>query len=712
MDRFEVIGERLDDALFATPAARTAYAGEFIERQGLAGYDQLAPYVPGFFVSAQSVDSLGLNLRGVTSDTSDPRVQPRVSVFQDGVGLNDNHGNGVALFDLQDVAVFKGPQPTRFGEAVESGALALTSRRAADENSASLTLGVGDHGARSGEALVNTPVVADRLFARVALYANERDGYVDNLADGSDLQGEGTVALRTSLRWQPSAATTADLIVNLQRDDTPGVAFKSAVIPVSPTSTDTDAYTAANLNRGAELGVERELLGVTGLVRHELNEAWTVSSTTSWRQVDSLNEFDADGSYLYLLELGDDFTSRQLGQELRFAYDRGGSFTSQVGLNVAWAEGIQTSTVRTDENALYAFFLGAPPPVPLNSRYTERHRNRSESTTGDVFGRVDQRVTDRLTLGGGLRLTREHRESGYESFAAPTPGNLGGVLPASGGGNNLFRPTGGELTDATDDLAWSGQVDASYELTPRLTTYALTSRGRRPRVLDFDPVTLASTRHAEETVLNHEVGVRGASPGRRFRYDASVFQYAFDHFQTERVVSPGVTRPFDGGRARGRGFETTMQADVARELTLFASYGFTDAAFSAFSEDGQAQAYAGDTFRLTSRHVASLGGTLSLPAFDRGTLFVTPSYSYRSEYFFEDDNAANGGLLRQGGFGLVNLRVGYRSRDRRWEVVGYVNNVLEKHYLIDAGNIGGSYGVPTRVPAAPRLAGVQATVRF
>ncbi|MCU0793631.1 MAG: TonB-dependent receptor plug domain-containing protein, partial [Opitutaceae bacterium] len=212
------------------PVAVTAYEGAFLRAAGIADYEDLAPLVPGLFVSAQSVDYVSLNLRGLTTDSTDPRVPPRVSVFQDGVGLNNAHGSGVALFDLDNAAVFKGPQATRFGEGVQSGALALTSNRARDESSGLFTLGVGDYDARSVEAVVNRPVVEKKLFARVAVMAQERDGYVENLADGPDLQGEGTLAARASLRWTPTDATTADLIFNAQRDDTPGIAFKSAVI--------------------------------------------------------------------------------------------------------------------------------------------------------------------------------------------------------------------------------------------------------------------------------------------------------------------------------------------------------------------------------------------------------------------------------------------------------------------------------------------------
>jgi outer membrane receptor protein involved in Fe transport len=110
--------------------------------------------------------------------------------------------------------------------------------------------------------------------------------------------------------------------------------------------------------------------------------------------------------------------------------------------------------------------------------------------------------------------------------------------------------------------------------------------------------------------------------------------------------------------------------------------------------------------------VVTVGGTWSVPLDEAGTVFLTPVFTYRSEYFFEDNNTAAGGTLRQGGHGLLNVRGGWRSRDQRWEVVAYANNVLGKEYLLDAGNIGAAYGIPTNVPAAPRLFGVNATVRF
>ncbi len=713
MDPVEINAAKVDDTYATTPTAVTVYDGNFLQEKGVGNYEALAPLVPGLFVSIQGVDSLGINLRGITTDTSDPNVQPRVTVFHDGVALTNTHGNNVALFDMDNVNLFKGPQPTEFGRGVQSGALVLTSNRAVDETSGEFTAGAGEFNSRSVQGYVNAPLVDQKLFGRVAITLDQSDGFIRNLADGSDLQGRDTVALRTSLRWQPSAATTADLIFNLQHDTPPGIDFKNAVIPTAPVGGNTNPYTAANLTRGSALGIDRTITGLTGVIRHELNQDWAVTSTSAARRVHNRDEFDADGSFLYLLEPGEDFVQRQLSQEVRFEYDAGERLSAMIGGGVAHEKNIQDVTLRTNEDTLFSFLTGFPSgslPGAIN-RYSENYKIDAESTSLDLFGRTDYKLTPKLTIGAGLRLTRENIVSGYQSFASATPGNVG-LLPASGGGNDFFRPTAGRLETDDQVYSWSGKVDASYAFRKNLTGYVSVSRGRHAPVLGFNQATLLPFELQEETVWNYEAGIKGTLAEARIRYELSVFQYYFDHFQTQRVIGPGLTTPVDGGRARGQGFEATLQGEVMRNLTLFGSYGFTDATFSALDEDGLPQAFAGDTPRLTARHTLSVGGTLRVPAGDRGAVFITPVLTYKSEHFFEDDNSQNGGTLLQGGYTLVNLRIVYRPNQGVWELAAYADNLFDKNYLIDAGNLGGGFGIPTNVPGAPRTVGVKATVRF
>jgi iron complex outermembrane receptor protein len=87
-------------------------------------------------------------------------------------------------------------------------------------------------------------------------------------------------------------------------------------------------------------------------------------------------------------------------------------------------------------------------------------------------------------------------------------------------------------------------------------------------------------------------------------------------------------------------------------------------------------------------------------------------WTYKSAHYFEDNNASFGYGLRQGGYGLVNLRTGLRSPRGRWEIVAHASNVFDRDFLIDAGNVGGSFGIPTFIAGDPRRLGLQATVRW
>ncbi len=755
----------LDPLGVSPPAAVATHDGDFVSRNRIDTVSALAPFVPGFFASEQAIVNPSYGIRGITTDNVDPRSEERVSVYQDGVPISRTSGASVALFDLERVDVHKGPEPTRFGRNVQAGAVSLVSNPARNEKSAGTSLSVGDYATRSFDAFVNTPVVAEKLFVRVAVHATEHEGYVDNLAPGApSLQDAETSALRASLRWQPAESTTLDVAFNLQRDTPGGTAFKSMDVPTS--SGDTDPFSAAELNRGGALGSERSIESLSATLRAKLSPEWKLTSTTAGRQFDMHEEYDGDGSRFYLFELGTDHRSEQLGQEIRLDFDSGEKLTATLGAGAFLEKGRQHIIIRTDERRAWSVLSGpfrqglidaglpsalanagvppldpfAPdsalpgtlPPefanfalpflpaelqalsalagAPLDARHTEGYFTDNEYRSIDLFGNVDYRLTERLSVGGGLRLTAESIESGYDNPDSGA-GTIGFIL-TDGSTNNVYRPTAGRLASTDDNIGWSGRVHARYELTKTHEAFAAVSRGRRPPSLGHDRSTLAPVRLDEETVVNYETGLRGAVASGRAGYSVSAFQYYYDGFQTNVVTAPGVVSPADGGRARGQGVDATVNGTVNRRLALFASYGFTDARFSALDEDGAPQAYAGNTFRLASRHAVSLGGTAAIPAFDRGAFYLSPVWQYRSEAFFEDDNARSGGRLRQGGYGLVNLTLAYRPARGFWEAALYADNLLDRDYLIDAGNLGAAFGLPTTVRGNPRVIGARFTARF
>ncbi|HEY0969190.1 MAG TPA: TonB-dependent receptor [Opitutaceae bacterium] len=757
LEAVEVTAQKRVQAVQDVPIAITAYSGAFLESAGIERYKDLAPLVPGVFIQEQSPNNPGINIRGVTSDSTDPRAEMRVSIFQDGVSINRATGSVTELFDLERIEVLKGPQGTLFGRGAEVGAISIIQRKPTAATESGLTTGFGNYGAFTASGFANSPIGGGTFLGRFAFSYSQRDGIVDNLADGSDLNGRDTLALRPSLRWLPSERTTVDLIFNYQRDNPPGTAFKSGVIPTR--NGDTDPFLAADLNRGRDLSIDRTVWGGTAIVAHEINDAWSLTATTGVREYDSIEQFDADGSRLYLLELADDSQGKHFSQEVRLNFDTGGRFTGFVGASYVSEDSTQRVPLYTDERQVWPFLSGefrngllaaglpaafvntAVPAMnpfvaqdrlpatfaafaaipslsslallanaPLKAYHTEEYINSADKQTTDLFADGTYAITDRFELTAGVRVSFEEQTSGYEARRAPVASTLGFLLGAAP--NFAFVPTNGNREASLSDTSWVGRLIGRYEVSPQFSVYAGVARGRLPAAIIIDSTTV--TQADEEIIWNYEVGIKGGTKDRRYDYSASVFRYDYSNFQTA-VRDPNNAARFivvSAGNATGLGAEAAVRGRLNDIVSLFSTYGYTDATFDDTDDNGQPQRYAGSSFRLTAEHTFAFGTTLSWSSAANGTFTLTPVYQYKSEHFFDDDNTRFGGTLRQDGYGVVNLQAGWRSKTGRWEISAFADNLFDKDYLVDAGNFGANYGIPTFIRGEPLLFGGSASVKF
>lgn len=756
MEAVTVTAQKHVQSISDVPTPITAFTGTFLQQAGLEDYQSLAALVPGLFIQEQSPNNPGINVRGITTDSGDPRGESRISVFQDGVSISRSRASVVELFDLERIEVLKGPQGTLFGRGAEIGAISIVQNKARNERSGKLLVGFGDYQERRVSGYANS-TLSPNLFGRVAVSYRAHDGVIDNLVDGSKLNGKETLAVRTALRWQPSAVTTVDVLANWQHDTPPGVAFTSGVIPNSRGST--SPFQAAELTRGSKLGVDRTVGGVTAIVEHEFSNQLSLTSITGWRQYDSYENFDADGSRLPLLEFAEDARGRQFSQELRVNFKTDRKFTGFAGVGWFNESGATRVPFYQDERQLWPFLAGsfrdgliagglpaalvnlAVPPanpfvpqaalplsfaalanpalppavrglaalagVPLSPYRLDEYTQSGHTRAFDTFVDGTWRLTDRLELTAGLRLTREQITSGYEVRNAPVPPTLAFITYSIPG--YPYLPSGGKREASQSGSSWDGRAVARYEFSKTLNAYASVARGHRPRSLMIDSV--ATMPLQEETVINYEAGIKGTLAGGRVQWTGSAFQYDYTHFQTT-LLSLGRITILDAGNATGRGLEAAVQGSINRNLSMFASYAYTHATFDSTGANGAPQQYAGFSFRLTPQHSFSIGGTLAVPLPGSGQFFVTPTWSYKSKHYFEDNNAAFAYGLRQDGYGIANLRVGWRSAKGRWEVSAHAENLFDKDYIIDAGNTGGSFGIPTFIAGLPRRVGVTTSLRW
>ena len=339
---------------------------------------------------------------------------------------------------------------------------------------------------------------------------------------------------------------------------------------------------------------------------------------------------------------------------------------------------------------------------PLDTAYTEQGKNYGINQAVELYADGTLKLTKNLNFTLGVRGTYENQETGYSSSTVPSM--FGAVL---------YHPTeGGNKVTAKDSYwSWVGRAALNY-MIGRNNIYASLSRGRRPGVLYFnnDPKDFETLK--PEIIYSYEAGVKGSLLQGRLNYDFCAYYYDWYNYQTS--VFNATTSKYeydDAGRAHSFGIEASISYSPCRYLNLFGNWSYIEGKFNDKDDNGNAQRFAGNRFRLTPKNSFAAGFDLNIPTGKNGSIYFRPTYSWKSKVFFEESNEPD---LTQGAFGLLNFTAGYRMQPGKvyYEIGAFGKNVLDEKYVVDAGNSGRQIGFPTYVGGTRSVVGVMFKIGF
>ena len=802
VDVITVTAQFREQSVLEVPLAVTAYDGEFIDAIGVDEFDELSAFVPGFVVQEQSVNNPGFVLRGITSDDGAATIEPRVSVFQNGVSISRSRGSVVPFFDLERVEVLNGPQGTLFGRSAQIGAVHVITNKANYDQAFGGSLEFGNFSHKKGSAYANIPLAEDVLALRVAGMFESREGYVDNNTGPDELNSVETAAARASLRFDPAPTLRFDVIANYVTNEPSGTSFKSGVIPALNGDVDPNTFASLNTFGGflddTPLSIDRELFDLTLIGEWAINDNWGLTGTLAYREFESLEVFDPDGTALDLLIFAEDAEGEQFSADARFSFDNGGRFTGFFGGGVFTEEGSQGVPLGFDLGglALFSTFGAVPDPAtpgadvffpnsptlqalltgdpavfaPSGLTQTENVVNFADNTSYDVFAEGTFDILPNLELTLGARYTNDDKETRWlAEVPEPNPFLLGAVRAGTVAGlinagvpeevANQFQVVSvlggvsGGVLSSDDQEGLESEFDGfsyravlNYEFQPGRFAYFNYSRGRRPEVIEEDFGRDGSDADGdfiigdtvgqfvvvpEETVDSFELGLKGNFLNDQLTVQTALYYYEYENFQTSVAVNePGSAPEFDlinAGSATSTGWESSLNYAPSDALDVFLTYGWNESRFDDVDGDGNPQQFADNQFRLAPDHAFSAGFDFRAPVADGSMeVFIRPTYTWQSEVFFTNDNdvafdvidpTTNAVLftvpdVSQDSYGLLNLNAGLSFGDGQYSVEGFVKNALDEEYIIDAGNTGGVFNIPTYIAGAPRFYGVRFKADF
>ncbi len=730
-----VTAQKIEQRAKDVPITISAVTGERIAELGVGDLDELSSYIPGLNIQEQSANNPGIVIRGITSDSGSSQQGPRVTLYYNGVDISRSRGSYQAIYDLERVEVIKGPQATLFGTASAVGAISLTSARPREGFSGALTGGYGNFDQTLLSGFVNAG--SDVIAGRVAFEWKTRDGYVENLSarQDEDLYAQDQLGIRGSLRFTPDDTLTVDLIGTFDRQRNGGTPFISRALPTSdgPGNPFGRAHLdgsplSAEVLGDDQLGLNREVYDVNLTASYDFADGWNFTTVNGYRQFDSREVFDADGSAAWYLEFAENAKGRQASHEGRFNYadprwrasfgwnvfvednaqsvpfsSEEGTFIQCAGRIIPDLACIDAAGVVQAANATRILSSGRLTQVPYSSVFANSGENDSYSMFADTTWIPDPA----LELTAGVRVLIEQRKSGYfarvpRPLLNPTATSL---VPGQ-------IDTGGQTFVAQQSYAAVlPRFNALFRVSHAVNLFATVSKGRRSPVVQLNAALAGDVPIAnrqlvpEEIVWNYEAGLKGGIGP--VSGSIGVYYKKYDGFQVSVQQGNGTSITQSAGSAGNLGVEGEVNVRAARWLNLFGNVGYIKGGID--KDNSFAPTFSGARFRLQPEWQAAAGFTLDAPLGNGMRVFATPSVTHRSRIYFELPNRI---ALSQGPVTLVNARAGVSFADDRFELAGFLRNAFDEDYLLDAGNTGGAFGIPTFIPGEPRFYGAQLTARF
>ena len=770
LDTIVVTAQSRQQELQDVPIALQVVDQQLLDDVAADNLGDIDAFVPGLVVDAAQPTQPSFRLRGAETSDFGIGTDPAVGVFVDGV--YGGRGGGVLLpfVDVERIEVLKGPQGTLFGRNTAAGAISLVTRRPQNELEARLRLRLGNYGKQYADAMWNLPT-GDNSALRFNALFNHSDGWFQDGATGKDLGGENVWATRAA--WQVGLGENTTALVSWDHESldqngrvTTGIVPLPAYPQRPPVPVDPDDYLDPRdipTYSDATNAEWRTFDGVTLIVDHALT--WGhLTSTTSWRQYDALNQTEEDGTNradLYIDSVNTE-SNETFYQEFKFAgsnarldWVAGASFfkedadqTSEVNTNTAAVDNIVRNLgvayeLGVPDGSLFNFtsMLAQMNGIPISlvgDRWNERFTNTLSTTAYAAFGDVIWRATDKLNLTFGLRYTRDEKDFTWLNTPrnAPELEAKLDLLESLGFFDALAQmgiPITRELLTfdmafidppamvnkgvlVRDKRSWSDfspRFVIDYHFNDKAMVFGSLAKGYKAG--GFNALQIGPA-FENEDVWNAEVGIKQSFG--RFSYNASLFHYRYDNRQSIRLIDPDPNNPvdiprfvFDTGDLEATGIDFDMRWKVTDAFTLDAQAEWIDSKYKDYVTPEGVDLDGEPTGE--PRFTASVGAAYRMSLGDSGDLRLSARHAYRGR------TRCNAGSDLQGDCGVnalldigeprerTDVRVGWTSPQGTWSWAVYGNNIFDNQYVKGLNTYGrGPLGVVGATISEPRTYGM------
>ncbi|GGL42315.1 MULTISPECIES: TonB-dependent receptor [Caulobacter] len=568
LDEIVVTAERRSENLQKVPVSVAVVGGDQLRAIQGGGDDiiSLSGKVPSFYAETTTGRIFPrFYIRGLGNIDFYLGASQPVSIIQDDVVLEHVVLKSNPVFDVKQVEVLRGPQGSLFGRNTTAGIVKFDTNKPTQTLEGRASASYGTYGTTTFDGGIGGPIVADKLAFRVSALYQHRDDYVDNTFAGAS--ADGTVTPKKNamggfdekdVRIQLLATPTEQLTVLASAharnyEGTSTLFLRGALKKGSNSSTaprDSVAFDEANNNPQAY-----DTQGTSLNIAYDFGPV-TLTSISAYETTSGYSRGDTDGGAAanfpvagapngFGQSMGQVRDLDQLTQEIRLASNGDDRLKWQVGA-------LYFDSRDTTDFFQRAYFLTTAARNPNN--WVELN---NLNTSWAVFGQVSYKLTDALTVTGGLRDTYDAKKT-VLAKTANTAANV-----STYAGRRYVR-----LSD--EQVSWD--LSANYEVNPDLNLYARVAKGFRGPTIQGRSAVFNSdfTTANSETILSWEAGFKSTLLDNTLRLNASAFTYEVKDIQLNGNDSNGNGVLFNADKAKAYGLEADAEWRPIANLTLTA----------------------------------------------------------------------------------------------------------------------------------------------
>ena len=213
VDALIVTAQKREEDIQDVPIAISAFTQETLDQQKIEGGFDLLKAIPNVTFSKNNFTSYNFSIRGIGTKAVSATTDPGVSVSFNNTGLIQNRLFEQEYFDLERVEVLRGPQGTLYGRNATAGVINVISAKPDLNDFDGWVKGeVGNFHTKRVSAMVNVPLVNDKLALRVAGALTDRQGYDFNTATDNAVNGRSLWSARVTLGFEPTERLRGNLI--------------------------------------------------------------------------------------------------------------------------------------------------------------------------------------------------------------------------------------------------------------------------------------------------------------------------------------------------------------------------------------------------------------------------------------------------------------------------------------------------------------------